>query len=108
MTKRINATVSDELYQFTESINRGNKSYVVKLGLECLRLFGSLEMAKEAFRVLAATKVVDELRTVHFVAVQANPRGVFVSIDTNDGSEILDAVKTDDLIDGLLLLAERG
>lgn len=36
MTKRINATVSDELYNFAESVNKGNRSYVVKLALTCL------------------------------------------------------------------------
>lgn len=48
MTKRINATMPDDLYNFAASQNRGNKSYVVNLALTCLRLFGSLETANNA------------------------------------------------------------
>lgn len=57
MTKRINATVPDELYNWTAKQNRGNKSYVVKVALEIAQLFnGNLAEAQ------AAREALDEKR----------------------------------------------
>lgn len=51
MTKRINATMPDDLYDFAASQNRGNKSYVVNLALTCLKMFGTLECANTASEI---------------------------------------------------------
>ncbi len=37
MTKRINSTVSDELYEFAQAMDKGNLSYVVRQGLRALQ-----------------------------------------------------------------------
>ena len=61
MTKRINSTVSDELYEYASLLDKGNKSYVVRQALECLRLchrlFGDNWYANAQMAAIAHSKV---------------------------------------------------
>ena len=63
MTKRINSTVSDELFEYASSLNKGNKSYIVRQGLECLRLcrqlFGDNWYASAQMAAIAHQKVIE-------------------------------------------------
>ncbi len=47
------------------------------------------------------TKSLDQLRLSYNLTIQANSRGVFISIDYPNGEMILDAVKTDSFQDGI-------
>ena len=51
---RINSTITKELMAYVDSVSPGNRSYVVRQALECLRLFGSLEAAQACQRREAA------------------------------------------------------
>jgi len=63
MTKRINSTVSDELFEYASSLNKGNKSYIVRQGLECLRLcrqlFGENWYANAQMAAMAHATVLE-------------------------------------------------